>query len=106
MFPRVCATTLWAASLSLVALLILLVSGLSARADMDAPLETRLVPEVVSTLFPDAASLGGFDSDPPVAQVMDGDGKLLGYIFSTHETVQPAGFAGASFDIEIGRAHV
>jgi NosR/NirI family nitrous oxide reductase transcriptional regulator len=68
-----------------------------AAADMYDPLDTRLTPEVVSGLFPDAA-LGPVEGDPPLATVWRG-GALIGYLFSTHETVRPAGYNGLSFDI-------
>lgn len=74
-------------------------AGQAISADMNDPLDQRLVPEVVSALFPEAAGLGPLDTDPPVAPVLDQDGKTIGYLFSTHETVQPAGYSGASFDI-------
>ena len=67
---------------------------------MNDPLATRLVPEVIVSLFPDAdvgITIGG---DPPVATVFRG-GVPAGYLFSTHETVRPAGYNGHSFDIVV-----
>ena len=70
----------------------------AAVADMNEPLATRLVPEVVEILFPAADSLGPVEGTPPLATVYRG-GETLGYLFSTHEMVNPAGYAGLSFDI-------
>lgn len=71
-----------------------------ATADMNEPLETRLVPEVVESLFPNADGLGKVAGDPPVATVLK-DGEIVGYLFSTHETLRPAGYSGNSFDIVV-----
>ena len=70
----------------------------AAFADMNEPLATRLVPEVVEILFPTADVLGPVEGTPPLATVFRG-GETLGYLFSTHEMVNPAGYAGLSFDI-------
>lgn len=71
--------------------------GGPAAADMNKPLETRLTPEVVRGLFPDA-ELGPVEGDPPLAPAWR-NGELAGYLFSTHETIRPAGYNGQSFDI-------
>jgi len=71
------------------------------HADMSEPLETRLVPEVVQSLFPGADGIGAVVGEPPIAPVLAGD-ETIGYLFSTHETVRPSGFSGASFDIVVG----
>jgi len=67
-------------------------------ADMNDPLETRLAPDLVQALFPGADGIGAVAGDPPIAPVLT-NGEIVGYLFSTHETVRPAGFFGASFDI-------
>ncbi|PPR34290.1 MAG: hypothetical protein CFH36_01437, partial [Alphaproteobacteria bacterium MarineAlpha9_Bin6] len=38
--------------------------------------------------------------DPPIAAVLK-DNTVIGYLFSTHETVHPAGYSGISFDIVV-----
>ena len=70
----------------------------AAHADMNEPLETRLTPSLVKQLFPDSSIRGNISGVPPIAQVVT-DGNLVGYLFSTHETVRPAGYSGQSFDI-------
>ena len=82
---------------SLTALLVLLWLP-TAHADMNQPLATRLTPDVMAALFPEADSLGPVEGTPPMATVFAG-GEALGYLFSTHEMVNPAGYAGLSFDI-------
>ncbi len=85
---------------SLTALLVLLWLP-AAHADMTEPLATRLTPEVVEALYPEADSLGPVAGTPPMATVFRG-GEALGYLVSTHEMVNPAGYAGLSFDIIVG----
>ena len=75
--------------------------GAPARAGMDEPLATRLAPELVAEMFPDAESPPAVSGDPPIATVRRA-GELAGYLFSTHEMVHPAGYAGNSFDIVVG----
>jgi NosR/NirI family nitrous oxide reductase transcriptional regulator len=82
----------------LVAAVALALIAAPAIADMNDPLATRLAPEVVEGLFPDAGRLGDITGDPPLAPVFDG-GEIVGYLFSTHEMVRPAGYSGNSFDI-------
>ncbi|MDP6953602.1 MAG: 4Fe-4S binding protein, partial [Alphaproteobacteria bacterium] len=53
---------------------------------------------VVEALYPEADSLGPVAGTPPMATVFRG-GEALGYLVSTHEMVNPAGYAGLSFDI-------
>ena len=72
----------------------------SACADMSAPLETRLTPPLVKLLFPDSNGRNQASGDPPVAPVLK-DNAVIGYLFSTHETVHPAGYSGISFDIVV-----
>lgn len=72
--------------------------GASAQADMNDPLATRLTPSVVRALFPNADPLTEVSGNPPLATVTE-HGDLAGYLFSTHETVRPAGYSGNSFDI-------
>lgn len=69
-----------------------------ARADMNDPLASRLPPSLVAQLFPEADGLGAIEGDPPIAAVLKA-GETVGYLFSTHETVRPAGYSGLSFDI-------
>jgi NosR/NirI family nitrous oxide reductase transcriptional regulator len=73
-------------------------AGTQARAGMDDPLADRLSPALVKQMFPDSDGTVSVDGDPPVATVTRA-GETLGYLFSTHETVRPAGYSGLSFDI-------
>ncbi|MDP6953601.1 MAG: 4Fe-4S binding protein [Alphaproteobacteria bacterium] len=66
----------------------------------DAPLRERLTPELVAELFPAADGIGTVAGEPPVATVR-ADGEIAGYLFSTLETVRPAGYAGNPFDIVV-----
>ncbi len=81
--------------------LALLLTPYVAVADMNDPLETRLTPDLVQSLFPSADGLDVVTGDPPVAPVRK-DGAIVGYMFSTHETVHPVGYSGNSFDIIVG----
>lgn len=65
---------------------------------MNDPLATRLSAGIVQSLFPDADPLTQIAGAPPLAKVTR-QGQLAGYLFSTHETVRPAGYSGNSFDI-------
>ena len=71
------------------------------HADMREPLENRLTPALVKQLFPESSGRNQAIGDPPIAPVLSDD-IVIGYLFSTHETVHPAGYSGNSFDIVIG----
>ena len=71
------------------------------HADMREPLETRLTTTLVKQLFPESSGRGQVIGDPPIASVFSKD-MVIGYLFSTHETVRPAGYSGNSFDIVVG----
>ncbi len=71
-----------------------------AESLMDQPLETRLSTALVEQLFPGADGIASVEGDPPIATVRD-NGETIGYLFSTHETVRPTGYAGESFDIMV-----
>ncbi|MDP6353282.1 MAG: 4Fe-4S binding protein [Alphaproteobacteria bacterium] len=82
------------------AALLALLAGAPAHGGMDDPLATRLVPEVIESLFPGSDGGVVVAGDPPVATVFR-DRAPVGYLFSTHETVRPAGYNGNSFDIVV-----
>ena len=67
---------------------------------MDEPFASRLTTSVISELFPNSDSVPKIEGSPPVATVTQ-EGKTIGYLFSTHETVHPTGYAGHSFDIVV-----
>ena len=71
-----------------------------AHAGMDDPLATRLTPGVVAGLFPDSDLTLDISEAPSLATVTK-QGEVVGYLFSTHETVHPAGYSGNSFDIVV-----
>ena len=71
-------------------------------ADMENPLEQRLSSELVSELVPAADGISIIDSIPPVGMIeTEVEGETETYVFSTHETVSPAGYSGQSFDIMV-----
>ena len=74
--------------------------GTQAWADMEDPLVKRLSPQLVSELVPGVSGIRITESEPPVA-ILEVDGQVEAYVFSTHETVNPAGYSGQSFDIMV-----
>ncbi len=72
-----------------------------ARADMNAPLSTRITPGVVAKIFPAAEETLSPEGNPPAAEVISG-GETIGWLFSTFETVDPRGYSGEPFDIIVG----
>ena len=72
-----------------------------AGARMEDPLETRLDAEVLARIFPEAETRAPVAGDPPFAAV-HANGDVIGWLFSTHETVHPRGYSGQSFDIVVG----
>ena len=72
-----------------------------AEARMEDPLETRLDADVLARIFPEAEARAPVEGDPPFAAV-HGGGEVIGWLFSTHETVRPRGYSGQSFDIVVG----
>ena len=73
----------------------------AARAEINQPIATRLAPDVVGAAYPGADGIGAIAGEPPIAPVLK-DGAVVGYVFSTHETVSPRGYSGESFDIMVG----
>lgn len=66
------------------------------------PLDYRLSNRtVVNATFPDSDEIALASGEPPVATVHR-DGKLIGYLFSTYETVDARGYAGEPFDVVAG----
>ena len=66
------------------------------------PLDYRLSNRtVVNATFPDSDEITLASGEPPVATVHR-DGKLIGYLFSTYETVDARGYAGEPFDVVAG----
>ena len=66
------------------------------------PLDYRLsARSVVKATFPDADEISLASGVPPVATVHR-DGDLIGYLFSTYETIDARGYAGEAFDIVAG----
>ena len=68
---------------------------------MEDPLETRLDADILARIFPEAETRAPVEGDPPFAAV-HGGGEVIGWLFSTHETVRPRGYSGQSFDIVVG----
>lgn len=74
--------------------------GLGAVAQ-DKPnhdLASRLTPEVLATVFPDADRIGPTEGEPPAAAVYKGD-EIVAYIFSTLDVVAAPGYTGVPFDV-------
>lgn len=65
------------------------------------PLESRIDASVLQRAFPGADTLGPVAGTPPAAPAMAG-GDIVGYLFSTHDTVGSTGYAGDTFDIVVG----
>ena len=66
------------------------------------PLDYRLSNRnVLNTTFPDADDISSASGEPPVATVYRG-GDLIGYLYSTYETVDARGYAGEPFDVVAG----
>ena len=78
----------------------LIINSCTTLADMDQPFDDRLSPKIVKQLFPESTRHTVSEGDPPISTVYF-DQKRLGYLFSTHETVRPAGYSGSSFDIVV-----
>lgn len=72
-----------------------------ARAGMEAPLAERLTPQAVARAFPGADAAGAVEGAPPIARALRG-GALAGYLFSTADLAEPAGYSGEPFDIVVG----
>ena len=72
-----------------------------ARAGMEAPLAERLTPQAVARAFPGADAAGAVGGAPPIARALRG-GALAGYLFSTADLAEPAGYSGEPFDIVVG----
>ena len=72
-----------------------------ARAGMEAPLAERLTPPVVAGAFPGVDAVGAVEGSPPIARALRGD-ALAGYLFSTADLAEPAGYSGEPFDIVVG----
>lgn len=87
--------------LVVVGVLVAILAANRAYADMNDPLETRVTEEIVKLLFPEAEGIRLYSEDPPFYEAYQGE-TILGYLFSTYETVRPGGYAGDPFDIIVG----
>ncbi|MDH5749075.1 MAG: hypothetical protein OEY85_07170, partial [Rhodospirillales bacterium] len=63
--------------------------------------ETLISPELLQKLLPGADRVAAQEGKPPARAVYK-DGKLYGYIVSTHVVMDSTGFAGNPFDILVG----
>jgi NosR/NirI family transcriptional regulator, nitrous oxide reductase regulator len=89
------------AALLLFTLLIFMLFGAS-HADAEAGhLLERLTPEVMAIVWPGAEKLGPEEGKPSAIAVYR-DGKIVGYLFSTLDTVNAQGFSIIPFDVIAG----
>ena len=89
------------AALFIFTLLIFTLSGAS-QADAEAGrLLERLTPEVMAIVWPGAEKLGPEEGKPSAIAVYR-DGKIVGYLFSTLDTVNAQGFSVIPFDVIAG----
>ena len=97
-------------SLTLMVLLIqLCVTGIeeaksqnSSRKMDFGPLDFRLGNRnVLEATFPDADEISRASGTPPTAAVYQ-DGKVIGYLYATYETIGARGYAGEPFDVVAG----
>ncbi len=80
-----------------VAAAAVVLSGGGVRAaDTAAPTAAML-----AMAFPGGGRVEAFAGQPPAAPVYR-DGRLVGYVFSTHDTVGSVGYAGRPIDIVVG----
>ena len=77
--------------------------GGSAAADNGfGPLGERLgSAKVWRSIFPDADRISEPKGDPPASIVYQGE-EIVGYLYSTYESVQGRGYAGEPFDVVAG----
>lgn len=71
-------------------------NALSSKALLD-----RLKPADLKLVFPRAEELEVVEGAPPAVAVRIG-GEIVGYIFSTRDTVRTTGYSGQSFDLVAG----
>ena len=66
------------------------------------PLDFRLGNRnVLEATFPDADEISRASGTPPTAAVYQ-DGKVIGYLYATYETIGARGYAGEPFDVVAG----
>jgi NosR/NirI family nitrous oxide reductase transcriptional regulator len=93
--------------LVLGALALLAVGAASASAELfgipnlDKSLLERLTPDALQQVFPGAEEVEWTDGRPPVVSVKIG-GEVVGFLFSTRETVNATGYSGVAFDLVAG----
>jgi len=92
-------------ALGLVAVLVsLMIAGGLGTSVLAAVADTSTAPNApldLERVFPGADRMGGMEGSPPAAAVYK-DKELVGYIFSTLDTVGTIGFSGKSIDISVG----
>ena len=93
--------------LVLGALALLAVGAASASAELfgipnlDKSLLERLTPDALQQVFPGAEEVEWTDGRPPVVSVKI-SGEVVGFLFSTRETVNATGYSGVAFDLVAG----
>lgn len=60
-----------------------------------------LTPADLQQLFPGADAAGSFQGQPAAAEIRR-DGQLVGYVFSTYDTVRSTGYSGKPLDVLVG----
>ena len=61
----------------------------------------RMTPELLELAFPGAEELVAIEDRPPAVEVRIG-GEVVGYLFSTRDTVNATGYSGHAFDLVAG----
>src|ERR1700710_1905703 len=65
-------------------------------------LRERLTPQVMAVVFPGGAErLGPEEGSPPAIAVYQGD-KIVAYVFSTLDIINPRGYSTTPFDVIAG----
>ena len=65
-------------------------------------LRERLTPEFMAVVYPGGAErLGPEEGSPPAIAVFQGD-KIVAYVFSTLDIIEPRGYSTTPFDVIAG----
>jgi NosR/NirI family nitrous oxide reductase transcriptional regulator len=101
LWPRILADARGRRILPLLAVLVLVLGAIGARAQPGAQLAQFLQPETWSAVFPGADSVGPVQGDPPAAPAYHG-GQLVGYVYLNSDVVNSTGYSGKPIRIVIG----
>ena len=94
-----CGRRVFCAAAVLVVAVLWAPAGGSAQEAVD--LTSRLTPDVVQAIFPGAERIGPTEGEPPAAAVYRGE-EIVGYVFSTLDTIAAVGYTTTPFDVLAG----